>query len=376
MYWFGLSVISFVSLTLWYAEADWQQTAHTILQSIEGLAISTVLHYIFRASWDKSLSSRIAINLFSILLAATIWTIVRMLTFLALIFSDELWNDFGGWYFSSIVVFLAWSALYYGFNYYKLLQKEHENALQAQTMAKEAQLKMLRYQLNPHFLFNTQNAISALIKIGESDKAQSMLQQLSKFLRLSLDSDPVKPITLEQEINILTLYLNIEKVRFTERLNIEFNVSSDAKIALVPSFILQPLIENSIKYAIAPCENGGKIDITAKVINVDNVKCLKVSITDNGPGVSEANTISLSENRGIGLNNTKERLLMLYPETHKFVSCNADPIGFKVKLTIPYQTDLEEIILKEHSDKNQAHIYKSPLHQDFKNKNHEEIFSN
>lgn len=361
MYWFGLSVISFISLTLWYAEADWQQTAHTILQSIEGLAISMALHYIFRASWNKSLPFRITIHLISILVAATLWTAIRMLTFLALIFSEELWQDFGGWYFSSIVVFLAWSALYYGFNYYKLLQKEHENALHAQTMAKEAQLKMLRYQLNPHFLFNTLNAVSALIKLDESKKAKSMLQKLSNFLRLVLDIDPVKPITLAQEVSILSMYLNIEKVRFSERLKISFELSEQAKSALIPSFILQPLIENSIKYAIEPYEKGGHINIIGEVKQINNNDFLKIVIVDEGPGMQSQEESDLSDNRGVGLRNTVERLEMAYPGNHEFKTCNAEPTGLRIKMIIPYQTSENQLHKDIPIQQNAVHSYESPL---------------
>ena len=354
MFWFGLSVISFLSLSLWYADADWDQILHTLLQSIEGLALSIILHYIFIHIWEKPLLYRMFVSLVSVILIATLWTLIRMLTFTMLIVSDDLWGQFGGWYFSSIFVFLCWSALYYGISYYQLLQVEHRRTLTAENLAKESQLKMLRYQLNPHFLFNTLNAISALIQIDEAKKSQEMLQKLSKFLRFSFDSDPIKPITLEQEINALKLYLDIEKIRFDDRLTICFDLQEDAKMALLPSLLLQPLLENSIKYAIAEAENGGHITICAKVEpEITNTaketqatndkkqihRKLNIQVTDSGPGM-KTHTYNDDQHRGVGLRNIVERLDVHYKNQYNFVVTNLTPKGLTIRITIPYITHL------------------------------------
>lgn len=336
MFWFGLSVISFLSLSLWYAAADWDQIIHTSLQSVEGLVLSLILHYIFIGIWEKPLLYRIFVSLVSVIFIATLWTLIRMLTFTMLIVSDDLWSQFGGWYFSSIFVFLCWSALYYSISYYQLLQVEHRRTLTAENLAKESQLKMLRYQLNPHFLFNTLNAISALIKINEEKKAQEMLQKLSNFLRFSLDGDPVKPITLKQEINALTLYLDIEKIRFDDRLLIHFDLQEDAKMGLLPSLLLQPLVENSIKYAIAEDENGGHITICAKV-EEETHKKLNIQVTDSGPGM-KAHTYSDDQHRGVGLRNIVERLEAHYKNQYEFIVTNLAPKGLTISITIPYTT--------------------------------------
>ena len=354
MFWFGLSVISFLSLSLWYATADWGQTLHTLLQSIEGLILSIVLHYVFINIWEKPLLCRIFISLVSVIFIATAWTLIRMLTFTMLIDSDDLWGQFGGWYFSSIFVFLCWSALHYSINYYQLLQVEHRRTLTAENLAKESQLKMLRYQLNPHFLFNTLNTISALIQIDETKKSQEMLQKLSKFLRFSLDSDPIKPITLEQEINALKLYLDIEKIRFDDRLTMYFDVQEDAKMALLPSLLLQPLLENSIKYAIAEAESGGHITLCAKVEpetthdiketqTTNNKKQthrkLNIQVTDSGPGM-KTHTYNDDQHRGVGLRNIVERLEVHYKNQYNFVVTNLTPQGLTIRITIPYITHL------------------------------------
>src|SRR5690606_28683043 len=133
--------------------------------------------------------------------------------------------------------------------------------LKASALAQEAQLKMLRYQLNPHFLFNTLNASSTLILDHRNATASSAITGLSEFLRYTPDQDPMEPVTVAQEIDALNLYLDIEKLRFGERLALIYRIDPAVMQALIPSLILQPLIENAIKYAVAPRERGGTITV-------------------------------------------------------------------------------------------------------------------
>ena len=164
---------------------------------------------------------------------------------------------------------LVWSALYFGIKYYLLMQEERQRSLKAMNMAHEAQLKMLRYQLNPHFLFNTLNALSTLILDRQIEPANRMVSKLSNFLRYSLDNDPMQKISLAQEISALKLYLDIEKVRFEERLQLEIDVEDEARRALIPSLLLQPLVENAIKYAVSPSEEPVRLTIEARVVAPD-----------------------------------------------------------------------------------------------------------
>ena len=158
----------------------------------------------------------------------------------------------------------SWGGFYFGVNYYLNLRNEMENAVISARLADQAQLKMLRYQLNPHFLFNTLNAISTLVLEKDSKHANAMLTQLSAFLRYSLDSDPLQKTSLAEEVRALKLYLEIEKTRFGDRLKVDFQIDEDLLDARVPSLILQPAIENAIKYAIAQMESGGVITIIGK----------------------------------------------------------------------------------------------------------------
>ena len=293
--WFGLSLISFLSLTLWYDQQGFNYIAHTLLQSLLGILVSWPLRPLFHHFWHKSVWSLVAAGMAGVLVCSVIWTILRITTFMAMTGEQGLWTDFGGWLFGSILIFSCWAAFYHGAKFYQLLQSEHANLLrvaaenkeqqlrrsQAEAIAHEAQLKMLRYQLNPHFLFNTLNAIAALVTAKELSRAGTMIVQLSNFLRYSLDNDPVRRVTLKEEIDALKLYLNIEQTRFAERLALDFAIDTSAEVVRIPSLLLQPLAENAIKYAVAPMEEGGKISVSAE-LDKDYV-CIEM--LDSGPGI-------------------------------------------------------------------------------------------
>ena len=150
----------------------------------------------------------------------------------------------------------AGALLYFGIKFYESQRQQEQAMLKAVSLAQEAQLKMLRYQLNPHFLFNTLNAISTLILDNQNRKANHAVTRLSEFLRYTLDQDPMKKVTLRQEIEALDLYLGTERLRFGERLRLEYAIEEPALEALVPSLLLQPLLENSLKYAVSAARAG------------------------------------------------------------------------------------------------------------------------
>jgi LytS/YehU family sensor histidine kinase len=234
---------------------------------------------------------------------------------------------------SALSVMLAWSVLYFSLKYYRIFQEYRESALRSAAMAHEAQLKMLRYQLNPHFLFNTLNAISTLILERQIEPANRMVSRLSSFLRYSLDNDPMQKVTLKQEAKALQLYLDIEKVRFEERLGLELEIDPQAEQALIPSLLLQPLVENAIKHAIAKAEEGGQLRIAARVFAGD----LLMEVSDNGPGVELVDGEIPGAN-GVGLRNTRERLREMYGKHHSFRLSNAEPQGLLISIRIPFET--------------------------------------
>ena len=242
--------------------------------------------------------------------------------------------DYVGGVMGSFYILLCWSGLYFGIKYYQQLQDQTERTLNATAAAHQAQLKMLRYQLNPHFLFNTLNAISTLILDGANETANLTVSRLSDFLRYTLDNDPTNRVTLGSELRALDLYLEIEKVRFGERLIIRKEVESRAREALVPSLILQPLIENAIKYAVTPIEDGGTVTISAKVHD----QMLILQLSDNGPGLRNGQK-SKNGSGGVGLKNTRERLQQFYGDRQAFTLAPNDPSGLVITINIPFETD-------------------------------------
>jgi LytS/YehU family sensor histidine kinase len=228
------------------------------------------------------------------------------------------------------VMLLCWTALYYGIKFYERLQFEREATLKQSALAQEAQLKMLRYQLNPHFLFNTLNAISTLVLDGQNRTANLAVSRLSEFLRYTLDQDPMKKVTLRQELDALNLYLGIEKLRFGDRLKLEFDVDERAESALVPSLLLQPLVENAMKYAIAPREQGGSVTVIAGIEGGQ----LRLAVADDGPGLAPAP--ANGNGRGVGLRNTRERLMVLYGDAHSVEVIGLTP-GLSVEMRLPLE---------------------------------------
>ena len=228
----------------------------------------------------------------------------------------------------------SWAGFYFGINYYLNLRNEMERALLSARLADQAQLKMLRYQLNPHFLFNTLNAISTLVMENDGKHANTMLTQLSAFLRYSLDSDPLQKTSLAEEVRALKLYLEIEKTRFGERLQVNFDIEDEAMDAAVPSLILQPAIENAIKYAIAQMESGGEISIIAK----RDGNRLHLRVCDNGPEAPEdPSSILKNSKNGVGLVNMRDRLAYMYQDRSEFRLSKLDPQGLCVSLKIPFE---------------------------------------
>jgi two-component system, LytTR family, sensor kinase len=232
---------------------------------------------------------------------------------------------------SATYLMVCWMGLYFGFRYYESMQLQREAVLRSAALAQEAQLKMLRYQLNPHFLFNTLNAISTLILDNRNAIANSAVTGLSEFLRYTLDQDPMKKVTVAQEIDALNLYLDIEKLRFGPRLTIDFAIDAAAIPMLMPSLLMQPLIENAVKYAVSPREEGGKIRIGAHVTGGR----LQLEVSDDGPGLVDCSRVA--NGRGVGLRNTRERLQVLYGERGTVSVDNTEP-GLRVALTFPAES--------------------------------------
>jgi two-component system, LytTR family, sensor kinase len=238
------------------------------------------------------------------------------------------------WYVGAMFyVLLSWSGLYAGIKLLREFRRQGDDVVKARMMAHEAQLKMLRYQLNPHFLFNTLNSLSTLTLEGRSAAASDMIDNLSDFLRYSLESDPVQRVALAREIESLQQYLGIEQLRFSDRLTVRIDVDPNAVDALVPSMILQPLAENAIKHAVAKRAQGGTIELD---IRCDRTS-LDIRLRDNGPGDLPAESRN-TESIGIGLANTRQRLRVLYGDRAQFTIEPLRPQGMEAHLRLPLET--------------------------------------
>lgn len=330
--WFGFALVHYLGSLL----HDLRDIFVVIifLNAYAGWLFTVPLRYIYRRAWNLPPLKIAFIVIFSSYFIGVLWQVVKNINYWE-IYKHGYKPDFWLMYTKSSVwsfsIILSWSVLYFGTKYYQMLQKEKQNVLSANAVAHQAQLKMLRYQLNPHFLFNTLNAISTLILMEENKTANSMVTKLSDFLRYSLDKDPMKKVTLATEIQALKLYLAIEEVRFEDRLSVNFNIAKDCQHALVPSMILQPLAENAIKHGIAVQEQGGTIVISANRFGND----LLLEVADNGPGADIVKG-HLHRESGVGLVNTRERLYAIYPDDFSLVVSDNSPSGVKVNIRMPF----------------------------------------
>jgi two-component system LytT family sensor kinase len=222
-------------------------------------------------------------------------------------------------------------------NYYRGYRDRELLASNLETRLVEAQLDALRTQLHPHFLFNTLNSVSVLMR-KDVDAADRMLLQLSNLLRVTLARNAAHEIKLGQELEILERYLEIEQIRFQDRLTVRAHIDPSTLDALVPQLFFQPLVENAIRHGIADREAGGEIDIHAERQN----GMLHLQVRDNGPGLNIANG-NLIE--GVGISNTRSRLEYLYGSGSRFEIRNAEEGGLIVAAAFPFRT--ETIIVVE-----------------------------
>ena len=298
----------------------------TLIATITGFSISLLLAVIYGrlikqrplVTWGATaLALALAVGVGAFIEGWTIW----------------LWQGGGEGNFASLVLGVfyiemtllgAWSALYYAINYYLQVEQQADRLERLEAQATSAQLAMLRYQLNPHFLFNTLNSISTLVLLKQTEPANAMLTRLSGFLRHTLVSQPGGKVTVAQEVETLKLYLDIERMRFEDRLRTVFSIDPAAADAAIPSFLLQPLVENAVKYAVSPQEEGARISLSAQLVG----NRLRLTVSDTGPGLrartaratlpaamaGAGNTVST----GVGLANIRDRLAQAYGDDHLF----------------------------------------------------------
>ena len=286
------------------------------------------------ASWLTKVKFHVPVGIGTSLLHLGIFACLRYA--IGLLLAEEfLWtvsqNFMRGLYDFQVPLMMYCSivGITYAIDYYEQFRDEALKAAKIQQKLAQAELLALKKQLHPHFLFNTLHAISALMH-KDIDAADKMIVRLSSLLRATLENTGVQEVALRQEIEILKAYLEIEQIRFQDRLEVSIQVDPELYDKKVPNLILQPIVENAIRHGIAPFTKQGKIVVSAYQVN----DCLELRVTDNGKGMpTDQKTES---QKGIGLQNTRMRLEQLYGEKGQLVLRNLSQTqGFEVKIVIP-----------------------------------------
>lgn len=319
----------------------WEFAPTIALQAVTGYSITLLLSVIYRLIIDRTPAVTWGTTFLAVIVGSAIFAYIDVWAFQTIRQPTEetgFASLFIGALFMDAILIGAWTALYFAINFYVRAEEQQDQMLRLQAAATSAQLTMLRYQLNPHFLFNTLNSISTLVLMKQTEKATEMLSRLSSFLRYTLINEAEAKVTVAQEVETLKLYLEIEKMRFEERLRPRFEISPDAKKGLIPSLLLQPLVENAIKYAVTPKEDGAEILVTAQLVG----EKLRILVADTGPGLSAGPPGRIAAldgvtSTGVGMANTRERLMQAYGEDQRFEHSLREGGGFEVLIELPYQ---------------------------------------
>jgi signal transduction histidine kinase len=327
--WAGVFLISYLSGRALDQPASYWKISLPL--AVAGFLVTLGLRRVLRRLADQPPRRLVALMVGPVLLACGAMALVYILALSGWCAEYRPHSTLGyvSYVATTIYIVMTWVALYIGIKYQARLREQTEAALAASATAHEAQLRMLRYQLNPHFLFNTLNAISTLILDRDGPTANRMVQGLSAFLRHSLDHDPVQQVTLAEELAAIDLYLGIEAVRFAERLRVEKDIAPDCEAALVPGLLLQPLVENAIKHGVAKTVAGGTVRLSARR---DGDRLL-LGVADDGPGIAEG----AAPEAGVGLANARDRLRVLYGAAQRFEIGNRPEGGCEVRVRLPFE---------------------------------------
>ncbi|WP_447724676.1 sensor histidine kinase [Sphingomonas koreensis] len=344
----GFWVFYYVSITLrsWIMDYPgyWLMLDNRAWVSLFGIAFTYVLYRVLRLFCHHTLRVRVAAAFLFSAVAATAYSTVNYLSFYVydpkppelqkqaseqrpadhpkkeepanLIAENAL-----GWYF----FFVSWAVFYLALSYAGAVRASERETARLRAATQTAELRALRYQVNPHFLFNTLNSISSLVMSGKREDAEAMILNLSTFFRTSLASEPTDDVPLADEIAVQKLYLEIEAVRFPERLRTTFEIEPAAANACVPGLILQPLIENAVKYGVAPARRPVQICVRARV----NDNRLEVTVSDDGDGARAQN------GTGVGLRNVRDRLSARFGDAAWLTAGKRAEGGFTAMLTLP-----------------------------------------
>lgn len=286
-----------------------------------------------RRSWTRNVLLHLAASVGFAFLQITLYFSVASLSTLLLntVPPDTFRTIFVSEFHFDMLTYWAIIGLSHAFDYYRKYREREIRASQLEARLARAQLDALKMQLHPHFLFNTLNTISVLMQ-EDVTVANRLLLRLSDLLRMALNTTDAHEVPLRQEMEFLRSYLEIEQTRFQDRLTVHLDIDAEVNDAQVPNLILQPLVENAIRYAVAPRATKSTIEISAARLNGH----VKLQVRDDGPGISEAQ--KAIEPRGIGLRNTRSRLEKLYGRGHRFDLWTPEGGGLQVTIMIPFHT--------------------------------------
>lgn len=335
------------AMTAFANNQSWDFLVILLIQVVTGFSLSLILSVIYRQLITQRALITWGVTAVALVVAAGAHAFIDgWVLDLARPMNTEsdFFRLFLGIYFYDLTVLGAWSALYYAINFFLQVEEQADRLERLEMQATSAQLAMLRYQLNPHFLFNTLNSISTLVLLKQTAPANAMLTRLSSFLRHTLVNEPGGKVSVDQEVETLKLYLEIELMRFEERLQTEFRIDPPADRALIPSMLLQPLVENAIKYGVTPQEEGATISLVAQVVGPR----LRVTVSDTGPGVRKGGAADIAApldghgrrytSTGVGLANIRDRLAQAYGDDHRFEIRSPESGGFTVMIELPFET--------------------------------------
>jgi two-component system, LytTR family, sensor kinase len=239
------------------------------------------------------------------------------------------WEDWLETSVQAAFILFVWCSLYFSLKLWQQSVREQERLLRAESEVRDARLNALRFQLNPHFLFNSLNAVSTLVLEGDAPAATRMLSQIAEFLRTILDGEAMTQTQLSREVLYARQYLAIEQTRLGDRLRVTTSIAPETLQALVPTMLLQPLVENAVRHGVAPLIEGGEIRIASEVHGAK----LKIIVWNSG----RAPTLPRSDDGagGIGLSNTAERLQTLYGSDYTFTLQSVDSGGCEARIELP-----------------------------------------
>jgi two-component system, LytTR family, sensor kinase len=332
------------------AKGVWPMLFNPLIWAICGFLITLAIHHLYRRSRRLRHSYIVfaAIALTSSVLLAPLWNLMEVIslraTLPAMVHLDSLRALFAEdavilartplfypyiWPFYAVIL-LAWASLYFGVNAFIELESERANVVNALKLADTARLRALQSNLNPHFLFNALNGIATLVREQDSVTAARMIDALSTFLRSTLQRLDTPELRVAEEIDLIEQYLRVQRYRFGTRLHAVVEAKREVLDALIPTLILQPLVENAVRYGVLPRDAGGALSVSVRKELAD----LVVSVEDDGPGLSGGKLHAF----GMGLQNSTERLNALYGTAASLtIGSRADGTGCAVVIRLPFR---------------------------------------